>query len=56
MSFIFPGHGLSHNQADWLPKVRLTGFLGAKVICAPIFASKSLPSKGMGHSRKYRNS
>ena len=39
-------------RADWLPRVRLTGFLGAKVVCAPRFASKSLPSRGMGHSSK----
>ena len=43
-------------RADWLPRVRLVGLLGAKVICTPSFVSKSLPSRGMGHSGKDRNS
>ena len=37
------------------PQGELAGFLGGKMICAPSFVSKSLPSRGMGHSDEHRN-
>ena len=37
--------GMAIIRADWLPRVRLAGFLGERVICAPSFVSKSLLSR-----------
>ena len=30
-------------RANWLPKVRLVGFLGIKVICAPVLSVSLYP-------------
>ena len=37
--------GMAIIRANWLPRVRLAGFLGARVICAPSSDSKSLLSR-----------
>ena len=56
MSFIFPGHCHSHHQSRLAPQGEARRLPGDKGDLCPSFVSKSLPSRGMGHCGKYRNS
>ena len=56
MPFIFPGHDHGHRQSQLAPQGEARRLSGDKGDLCPSFVSKSLPSRGMGHSGKYRNS